>query len=234
MGLTENLEEVRKRIASACERAGRNVEEVKLIAVSKTYPPKLIEEACTGAQLQFGESRLQEAEEKVAKLPNNLEWHFIGKVQRNKVRKILPLFPYIHAIDSMKLAKYLDGVARETGITPKVFLQINQAMEQSKGGFLIDELRANFVELMNLKNIEIIGLMSIPPAGDHADESRTWFTQLRLLKDELNTSSSASMVALSMGMSNDFEVAIEEGATHVRVGSLIFGERSKKLKGELG
>ena len=229
--VASQLAGIRQRISEACSRAGREDGDVTLVAVSKTFPSDSIQEAVDVGQSVFGESRFQEAEPKVLELPEGLEWHFIGGVQRNKVRKILPHFRCVHAIDSLKLAKYTDGVAKDLGLQPKIFLQVNLAGEESKGGFSADEIRDEMEELKALESVKILGLMMIPPADDNA---REWFRSLRGLRDELVKDFSVKLPSLSMGMSGDFEIAIEEGATHVRVGSAIFGKRDGKVPGELG
>jgi pyridoxal phosphate enzyme (YggS family) len=232
--IAANLTSIRTRIAAACHRAGRDIGSVELIAVSKTFPAEMIREAADAGQRVFGESKLQEAEAKIDALPGCLHWHFIGGVQRNKVRKILPRFDVIHAIDSLRLASYTDEIARELGLFPKVFLQVNIGGEKSKGGFesgaVFDEIDA----LLALERLEVMGLMCIPPPGPDAEAARPWFQALRELRDELRRRTGVPLPALSMGMSDDFEVAIEEGATHVRVGSSIFGKRAYRVDGELG
>jgi pyridoxal phosphate enzyme (YggS family) len=232
--IAENLAEIRRRIASACERSGRDVSSVELIAVSKTFPADAIREAYEAGQLVFGESRLQEAESKIEALPGSLHWHFIGRIQRNKVRRILREFEVMHAIDSYRLAAYTDEVAAEVGLFPQVFLQVNVGGEASKGGFEPDELQREIESLLALKRLEIRGLMCIPPAGADAQAARPWFAMLRELRDGLQQLTGAELPCLSMGMSGDFEVAIEEGATQVRVGSSIFGKRAYRVDGELG
>ncbi len=230
MSAVENrLAAIRERISVALETAGREENAVQLIAVSKTFPASEVKAAIDSGQRCFGENRLQEAESKIAELPANLEWHFIGGVQRNKVRKILPLFPFIHAVDSMRLATYINGIASDLGLIPKIFLQVNQAGEKSKGGFDEKTLRQSLAEIMTLASLEVVGLMVIPPDDG---ESRHWFRSLRLLRDSLESSGGVRLPFLSMGMSGDFEAAIEEGATHVRVGSSIFGKRASVSNGE--
>ncbi|MES2660001.1 MAG: YggS family pyridoxal phosphate-dependent enzyme [Verrucomicrobiota bacterium] len=219
---------------AACLRAGRPRESVNLIAVSKTFPLESIREAFEAGQLLFGESRLQEAESKITLLPGSLHWHFIGRAQRNKVRKLLQNFEVIHAIDSLRLASYANEIASELGLFPKVFLQVNIGDEDSKGGFSREILHSEMKEILKLDRLEILGLMCIPPEGPDAESARPWFSTLRELRDELEIASNVKLPALSMGMSGDFEVAIEEGATHVRVGSAIFGKRSYRVDGELG
>ncbi|MCX8495847.1 MAG: YggS family pyridoxal phosphate-dependent enzyme [Akkermansiaceae bacterium] len=221
----ENLLTVRRRMQAACSRAGRDLSEVELVAVSKTFPVDSVRDAMDAGQVAFGESRLQEAEPKIECLPGSLKWHFIGRVQRNKVRKLLPHFGWIHGVDSAKLAAYMNEVAGELGLFPKVFLQVNVGDEASKGGFEVDALRAELDTILSLDRLEIMGLMCIPPPGPDAGASRPWFVRLRELRDALEIDFGVKLPALSMGMSDDFEVAIEEGATHVRVGSAIFGKR---------
>jgi len=232
--ISENLERVAEKIKGACVRARREPSSVELIAVSKTFPADSVREALEAGQVHFGESKLQEAESKIVLLPDRLHWHFIGRVQRNKVRKILSQFEVIHAIDSTRLAEYTDELARELGLFPKVFLQVNIGREESKGGFDPDGLREDIERLMDLGRLEILGLMCIPPAGPDAESARPWFVMLRELRDSLESGFVISLPFLSMGMSGDYEVAVEEGATHVRVGSAIFGKRSYRVDGELG
>lgn len=229
-----HLEEIKQRIAAACERAGRDPSEVELIAVSKTFPASSVRDAVEAGHRCFGESKLQEAESKIDELPGHLSWHFIGGVQRNKVRRILAKFEVVHAIDSLRLASYTDAIAGELGLFPKVFLQVNVGGEASKGGFEIEEIRAEFEALLALPRLEILGLMCIPPVAPDAESARPWFVALRNLRDALETASGAKLPWLSMGMSGDFEVAIEEGASHVRVGTAIFGKRAYRVDGELG
>jgi PLP dependent protein len=232
--ISGQLEQVRRRLLLACERAGRDPSSVRLVAVSKTFPAADILGAVSAGQLCFGESKLQEAEPKIAGLPSGIEWHFIGRVQRNKVRKILPLFGCIHAVDSLKLADYMNGIAGELGLRPEVFLQVDQAGEETKGGFSATELREAMPALAGLSNLSIVGLMSIPPAAKNPEDARRWFRELREMRDVLRADFPMELPFLSMGMSGDFEIAAEEGATHVRVGSLIFGKREHKVEGELG
>lgn len=232
--IPDNLAEINHRIWTACSRVSRDASSVQLIAVSKTFPADAVREAFDAGHCLFGESKLQEAEPKIDSLPGSLRWHFIGRVQRNKVRRMLPLFETIHAIDSLRLASYTNDIACELGLFPKVFLQVNVAGEETKGGFEPDVLCAEMEALLQLPRLEIAGLMCIPPAGPDAESSRPWFARLREIRDGLERSSGVPLPALSMGMSGDFEVAIEEGATQVRVGSAIFGKRAYRVDGELG
>lgn len=232
--IAENLAEIQARIRGACVRAGRNPASVELIAVSKTFPAAAVREACAAGQLHFGESKWQEAEAKIDRLPGSLHWHFIGRLQRNKLRKILPRFEVIHAVDSFDLALSINELAGELGLFPKVFLQVNVGGEASKGGFDPAVLRVQMAGLLALPRLEIQGLMCIPPPGPDAESARPWFAALRELREDLVGESGVPLPSLSMGMSGDFEVAIAEGATHVRVGSLIFGPRSYRMDDEPG
>ncbi|WP_265594713.1 YggS family pyridoxal phosphate-dependent enzyme [Haloferula sp. BvORR071] len=222
VSLAERLAGLRERITAACMAAGRAAAGVELLAVSKTFPASAVAEAREAGQRLFGESRQQEAAPKIAALPRDLEWHFIGGLQRNKVRKVLADFACIHSVDSLRLAEYLDRVAGEEGKRPKIYLEVNVAGEESKGGFTPAELLAAAEQLPGLAHVEILGLMSIPPE----DDARRWFAATRELRDRLQAASGLSLPGLSMGMSGDFEQAIAEGSTIVRVGSALFGNRS--------
>src|SRR5688572_17964099 len=167
--VAENLSDVAGKISAACTLVGREAGSVELIAVSKTFPVEAVRDAFEAGHLHFGESRIQEAEPKIASLPGSLHWHFIGRVQRNKVRKLLQGFEVIHAIDSLRLASYTDEIARELGLFPKVFLQVNIGDEATKGGFSVDGLRSEMEALLGLGRLEIMGLMCIPPVGPDAE-----------------------------------------------------------------
>jgi hypothetical protein len=224
--IAENLEVVKGRLAKAAARSGR---EVNLLVVSKTWPVEVVSDAVDAGQVLFGENRLQEGEEKIPNLPHDLEWHFIGGLQRNKIRKVLPLFPVIHSLASMKLARFTNRVAGELGLTSKIYLEVNIGAEESKHGFSPDELRGSIEEMSELTNLDWQGLMCIPPRAATPEDARPWFAKVRELQEELEATSGQKLPGLSMGMSGDFEVAIEEGSTIVRVGSAIFGPRIKKL-----
>ncbi len=224
MSVAENLAEIKSRISAACERGGRS-DSVELIAVSKTWPVDHIQLAVDAGQQILGENKLQEGQEKIPAMSPNLEWHYIGGLQKNKVRKVFGLFHVIHSIDSLKLARYANNVAADMGIRPKVLLQVNIGKEEAKGGFDVNQLVEVFTELLDLKSLSIIGLMCIPPAVSEPEQARHWFTKVRELRDQLEQELNIKLPHLSMGMSGDFEVAIEEGATYVRVGTSIFGNR---------
>lgn len=224
--ISERLHAIRERISAAATRCGRDPATVELLAVSKTFPVAAIREALDAGQARFGENKVQEVMAKAPQLPASLEWHLIGHLQSNKIRKILPLAAFIHSVGSLSLARDVDRIAGEVGMFPKVYLEVNLATESSKHGFSIEELRSSLEPLYTLRRLEIQGLMCIPPFDDDPEKSRPYFVQLRELRDELETSGGAPLPLLSMGMSHDFDIAIEEGATIVRVGSAIFGERA--------
>ncbi|MES2997079.1 MAG: YggS family pyridoxal phosphate-dependent enzyme [Verrucomicrobiota bacterium] len=227
--IAANLEDIRARMESACRRAGRNPQEVELLAVSKTVPLAAIAEAAVAGQRIFAESRLQELEAKLPDCPPRLEWHFIGSVQRNKVRKIIEHCAVVHAVDSVRLATYINGVAAEEDLQPRIFLQINVGNEASKGGFAVAAIESALEAIAGLSHLAVAGLMCIPPEEKSAEAARLWFSKLRNMRDHLEHSTGMKLPGLSMGMSGDFEVAIEEGATHVRVGSAIFGGRTYQV-----
>ena len=222
------LESVRSQIAQAAARAHRDAQAITLIAVSKTHSPETILEAVDAGQLVLGENRVQEARAKMPLLPSRVRWHLIGHLQSNKIRQALPAFERIHSIDSVELAREVDRIAGELGLFPKIFLEVNVAGESSKFGFKPEALRANLEELLTLERVAIDGLMTIPPYDPDPEASRKYFAALRELRDRLADEFRAPLPELSMGMSGDFAVAIEEGATFVRVGTAIFGERKGK------
>lgn len=226
--VAEKLATVRARIARAAQRAGRQPSDVELVAVSKTHPPEAVREAMEAGQAIFGESRVQEARAKAPLLPGRLRWHFIGRLQKNKVRPALGCFELIHSVDSLELARQIDRVAGEEGQRPRVLLEVNVAGESTKFGFSAGDLRAEAEALNGLGRLEITGLMGMAPYAEEAEDSRPYFVKLRELRDELRETTGWPLPELSMGMSGDYEVAVEEGATLVRVGSAIFGTRSGK------
>lgn len=224
--IAANLSGIKQRVAAAAVRSGRAEDAAELLVVSKTWPAERVAEVVDAGHLAFGENKIQEAIGKVPRLPDHLQWHLIGHMQRNKVRKALPLFQTIHSIDSLKLARYTSNIAGELGKKPDIYLQVNLAAEESKNGYTPDALRADMEDLCGLENVSIAGLMCIPPAAATPEDARPWFAQLRELRDDLEAYTGQSLPGLSMGMSGDFEVAIEEGSTIVRVGSAIFGSRT--------
>jgi len=225
--IAANLEEIRHRIAEAAECAGRDPASIRLVAVSKTYPAEAVAAAAATGQRIFGESRVQESRDKIPACPPGLEWHFIGHLQKNKVRQALPLFPFFHSIDSTALAGAIDRIAGETGVKAQGLLEVNVSGEETKHGFTPEELRAQFPTLSKLLHLRIRGLMTMAPYSDNPEDARPVFRTLRELRDELQSTYQHPLPELSMGMSGDFEPAIEEGATLVRVGSSIFGARPR-------
>src|SRR5206468_633446 len=225
--ITENLERVRLQIAQTAAKVGRAVDEIELVAITKTHPTEKVREAIEAGQTLFGESRVQEARAKIPELPSNLRWHFVGHLQKNKIRHALPLFELIHSVDSLALAEDINRIAEEDGLHPRVLLEVNVAGEGSKFGFGSDKLRAEMESLLALPRLSILGLMIIPPLAEKAESSRKYFVQLRELRDRLQTEFHVELAQMSMGMTHDFPIAVEEGATLVRVGTAIFGERSK-------
>jgi len=223
--VADNLAAIRERLAKAAEGAGRKASDVELLAVSKTFPVEAIQEAVDAGQALFGENKAQELLAKQPALPSRLRWHIIGHLQSNKVRKILPIVEAIHSVDSLDLAKDINRIAAELGLFPKVYLEINVAAESTKFGFSPPVVREQLDALYALDRLEIQGLMCIPPFSANAEDSRRYFVLLRSLRDELEKLGGAPLPRLSMGMSHDFEIAIEEGSTIVRVGSAIFGSR---------
>ncbi|MBB5036992.1 YggS family pyridoxal phosphate-dependent enzyme [Prosthecobacter dejongeii] len=223
--IADRLQEIRHRLTQATARSGRKPESVDLLAVSKTYPVEIIQEAVEAGQILFGENRVQEVTLKQPQLSGKLQWHLIGPLQSNKVRKVLPLVQMIHAVDSVDIAKDINRIGGELGLHPKVLIEINLAAESSKHGFTPQAIREQLEALYELDRLYIQGVMCIPPFDPVAEKSRRYFTQLREVRDELEKFGGAPLPVLSMGMSHDFEVAIEEGATIVRVGSAIFGSR---------
>ena len=223
MGIKENLETIEKRICAACEKAGRARDEVKLIAVSKRKPFEAVLEAADAGQILFGENRVQEAQTKIPMCPPNLHWHLIGHLQSNKAKLAASgLFRMIHAVDSKKLLRLLDEHAT---VPLPVLIQVNVSGEGSKSGCAPEEAAALVEAANSCSQVEVHGLMTIPPFTPDPEKARAHFSNLRKLRDELQESTGTPLPELSMGMSNDFEIAIEEGATLVRVGTDIFGER---------
>ena len=223
--VSDNLINIHSRMQDAAHRVGRQVLDVRLVAVSKTYPPAVIQEAWNAGQHVFGENRVQDALPKIAELPAKAEWHFIGHLQSNKIRKALPAFTLIHGVDNREIAIQINRIAGEMGLTANILLEINVSGEATKFGFSPADLRENLEGLLCLPNIRINGLMTMAPYSEDPETARPVFSKLRILRDELAAQSGQALPELSMGMSGDFEVAIEEGATIVRIGSSIFGHR---------
>jgi pyridoxal phosphate enzyme (YggS family) len=226
--IADNLEHVRAQIAEAAKKTGRNIDDVDLVAITKTHPAEKVREAVEAGQTLFGESRVQEARAKIPELPSSLRWHFVGHLQKNKIRHALPLFELFHGIDDVDLARDMNRIAEEEGMHPRILLEVNVAGEGSKFGFQPETVRAQMETLLALPRLSILGLMCIPPLSEEAETSRKYFVALRELRDRLQKEFHVDLAQLSMGMTSDFPVAVEEGATHVRVGTAIFGERKRK------
>jgi pyridoxal phosphate enzyme (YggS family) len=230
--IAENLDRVREQIASAAAKSGRSTNDLQLVAITKTHPAEKVREAIEAGQTLFGESRVQEARAKIPELSSNIRWHFVGHLQKNKVRQALPLFEMIHGVDSLALAQDINRIAEEEGMYPRILLEVNVAGEGSKFGFAADQLHQQMEAVLALPRLSIEGLMCIPPLADESEPSRKFFVQLRELRESLENEFDLELPQLSMGMTNDYTIAVEEGATLVRVGTAIFGERTAR-KGDL-
>jgi PLP dependent protein len=234
MSIAKNLAQVRERITAAAGRAGRRPEDIALMAVSKTFPPERIREAYDAGLRLFGENRVQEFAGKIDALRDlhNAEWHLIGHLQTNKAAKAAELFAAVDSVDSLRLAQKLNASAQQFGKKLAVLIEINVGGEAAKSGMPTDsrELDELLLAASGLSHLEFRGLMTIPPFADDPQEARPYFRRLRELRDQvaLRRLPAVGMNTLSMGMSHDFEVAIEEGSTCVRVGTAIFGERSNR------
>ena len=229
MALQQNLASINERIAAACSRVGREASEVTLVAVSKTVSPDRIREAIESGVRVLGESRVQEAAAKIAELKGFVaEWHLIGHLQSNKARRAMELFDAIQSLDGLKLAERLAQIAGEMGRRLPVFIEVNLGGEESKAGVVPNEVLRFVEQTSKLEHLELKGLMAVPPFLENPEELRPFFRHLRELRDQALRLglASESFNHLSMGMSSDFEVAIEEGSTFVRVGTALFGARS--------
>ena len=224
--LADNLNSIQQRIIAACDRTGRDPASVTLLAVSKTHPPETINALADCGQLIFGENKVQEAKAKIPLCSGKLRWHFIGHLQSNKCRDVVELFSMIQGVDSLALAQEINRRCEPAAKTMPVLLEVNVAGEASKFGYAPERLLAELAELNALKRIEVHGLMAIPPFNPIAEKSRSHFRFLRELRERAEQKIGAPLPILSMGMSHDFEIAIEEGATLVRVGTALFGSRT--------
>jgi pyridoxal phosphate enzyme (YggS family) len=234
MSITQNVNEIRKRIAAAASRAGRHPEEITLMAVSKTFAPERIREAYASGLRVFGENRVQEFSGKAGALADleDAEWHMIGHLQTNKTAKAVELFTAVDSVDSLRLAEKLNSSARQNSKRLRVLIEINVGGEEAKSG--VPPESSELADLLHaaprLEQLEFRGLMTVPPLADDPGQARPYFRKLRELRDQIAARRFAGvgMEVLSMGMSHDFEVAIEEGSTCVRVGTAIFGERATR------
>ena len=226
--LKNNLSEVERRIAEACKRAGRDRSEVTLIAVSKTKPIEDLQVIYDQGIRCFGENKVQELTAKIPEMPSDIDWHLIGHLQRNKVKYIVDKVKLIHSVDSYRLAEEINIQAKKHNIVVPILIEVNAANEQTKFGVRLEETKQLCQEISHLDAVHIMGLMTIAPNVVVAEENRPFFNKIKDLSVDIENENidNVDMRILSMGMTNDFEVAIEEGATHVRVGTAIFGERN--------
>ncbi len=232
--IAENMASVQEDINTACKRAGRNPEEVTLITVSKTKPIELLQEAYDAGSRDFGENKVQELLDKIPQLPQDIRWHMIGHLQRNKVKYIVDKVYLIHSVDSVRLAEEISKEALKKQVEVNILVEVNVAQEESKFGTTTGEAIALVEEIAKLPGIHVRGLMTIAPYVENEEENRAIFQKLRQLSVDIASKNidNISMNVLSMGMTGDYRVAVEEGATYVRVGTGIFGERDYSKKGE--
>ncbi len=225
--IRENLEKVEAAMREACARSGRNFEDVTLISVSKTKPKEMIEEAYACGKRQFGENKAQEMKEKCIALPEDIVWHFIGHLQTNKVKYIVGRAALIHSVDSLHLAEAIEAESAKKNTISKILVEVNVAQEETKFGVGTENACQLVREIAKFPHVKVEGLMTIAPFVENPEENRPIFCKLRELSVDIAAKNidNVSMSVLSMGMTNDFEIAIEEGATHIRVGTGIFGER---------
>ena len=228
MSVAARLTEIRERIAAAARSVGRDPSAVRLVAVSKTFPVDAVREAYAAGQRDFGENRVQEALQKIAATTDlAINWHLLGHVQANKTRKAAPAFAMIQSVDSVDLLERLDRAAAESGHQPEALIQVDLAREATKFGAPVTDVPAILEAAGRCTAVKVVGLMTLPPAPDTPEDARPWFRRLRELRDGWQASGvpSSMLRELSMGMSGDFDVAVQEGATLVRVGTAIFGSR---------
>ena len=231
MGIKENIELIREKIRQSAEKVGRNPDEIILLGASKTQPIEKIIEAYEAGLKYFGENRVQEGIKKIETIQENypnikdIHWHLIGGLQTNKAKYAVKYFELIHSLDREPLADELDKRAKKIGKIQDCLIEVNIGEEDTKYGVKVEDLEKLFEYSLNKENLNILGLMCIPPYSDNKENSRKYFAKLRELRDKLETKYNVKLPHLSMEMSNDYDVAVEEGATIVRVGSAIFGER---------
>ncbi len=221
----DRLEEIQRRINSACERVGRDPAEVNLLGVTKKILPDQITEASDAGKVIFGENRVQEAKQKIPLCPGHLEWHMIGHLQRNKVKDAVSLFSMIHSVDSHRLLETVNSAGEEAGKNMPVCLEINVSGESSKYGLDPDEVPALLEQCGSMMNVDVVGLMTMPPFTEDPEDARPHFKRLCELRDQWRESTGFDLSELSMGMTGDFEIAVEEGATWIRLGTILFGGR---------
>lgn len=229
--LSDNLHEVQENIRKACERSGRNPEDVTLIAVSKTKPVCDIEQIYAAGIREFGENKVQEMNDKQKVLPGDINWHMIGHLQRNKVKYIVDNVAMIHSVDSVRLAEEISKEAVKKNVAVDILVEVNVAKEESKFGLYTEDVSQFVEQISKLPGINIKGLMTSAPFVDNPEDNRQYFKKLKDLSVDINAKNidNVHMDFLSMGMTNDYVVAVEEGATHVRVGTAIFGHRDYNI-----
>jgi len=231
--MKDRIERIEKQIREAAEKAGRNPDEIRLVAVSKIKPADMVREARDAGQTIFGENYIQEAVAKIEEVgDDSIEWHFIGHLQSKKSKYATGVFTLIHSVDSLKLAKEINKQAAKKEVVQPILIQVNTSGEESKSGTTAEEVIELVREVASLENVAVKGLMTMPAFFDDPEGARPYFRQLRLIRDRIEALDipGVEMKELSMGMSGDFEVAIEEGATLVRVGTAIFGARDYSAK----
>ena len=224
--ITDNLAQVQQRITTACKRAERSPEEVQLVAVGKKFTADVIREAADCGLTLFGENRVQEAKAKISDCPGHLRWHFIGNLQTNKCRDAVALFDMLHAVDSLHLAKELNKRCEQTAKVMPILLEVNVSGEGSKHGFSPETAVNAMKEFSDFPQLELHGLMTMAPYSRQPESSRPYFQKLRKVKIDCEAKLGAPLSELSMGMSGDYEIAIEEGATLIRLGTTLFGPRA--------
>lgn len=226
--LNEILDEVKARIAAACERSGRNVDDVQIVAVTKTHGAETVNEAWGAGLGIVGENKVQEAAWKKEASASGPEWHLIGHLQSNKVRQALEIFDFIHSVDSVKLADRINFIAGEIGARVGILLEVNVSGEKSKNGMAPEEVEPTVRHIVEgCPRITVEGLMTMAPFSEDPEDARVYFRRLRELRDTVERNLNVGLRHLSMGMSGDYEVAVEEGATLVRLGTVLFGDRPK-------
>ena len=224
-----NIEKIKERIETSAKRAGRNADDITLVAVSKTFPVEYVEEAYNAGIRDFGENYIQEAVEKIDSTDIPVRWHFMGHLQSNKARIAVRYFPIIHSVDSKKLLKRINRIAKEVGKVPEVMIEVNLVGEESKFGVDPDEVYQILAEAENCENVKVCGLMLLPPFYDDPEKNRINFRKLKEIADGIDKMNYSNWENryLSMGMTDDFEIAIEEGSNMIRVGRAIFGPRRR-------
>lgn len=222
----ERLACVKQRVADAARRVARDPDEISIVAVSKRFGPDAVRAASESGQIVFGENRVQEARQKIPLCPSHLEWHMIGHLQGNKIRDAVRLFSFVHSVDSVRLLEALDAACGEACVEMPIFLEVNVSGEASKFGVNPDELPLVLERTTSLLNLQVIGLMTMPPLTEDPEGARPFFAKLRELRDRCGAEAGIPLPELSMGMTHDFDVAVEEGATWIRLGSVLFGPRS--------